>query len=251
MNPPGDAGKRPLPPGLRSRFTELFVDEVTDAKDLSTLVARYFEALPEPNPPIAPMVDFYLEAREAASAWLTDGAGMKPSFSLRTLCRALRSARAFHDSGLKTSCAIVEGALMSFATGLDSRSISWIHGRIMSKLGGAVGVSEKDMSKVSKRPGGRAGKKTMAKASDGQWKEQYIQVETFWLPVGRQQPVDTAQDAGDSGSSVKSLERPKFVIVPSVKANLRALARAVACGSHPVLLQVRFPCRVAAAVRII
>lgn len=41
MNPPTDAGKKDLPPALRSRFTELYVDELEDAADLRLLASRY------------------------------------------------------------------------------------------------------------------------------------------------------------------------------------------------------------------
>ncbi|KAH8092400.1 ATPase [Aureococcus anophagefferens] len=40
MNPAGDAGKRELPPALRSRFTELFVEEPSDDGDLEAIAAR-------------------------------------------------------------------------------------------------------------------------------------------------------------------------------------------------------------------
>ena len=38
MNPATDVGKRDLPPGMRSRFTEIYVDEVRDQEDLMILV---------------------------------------------------------------------------------------------------------------------------------------------------------------------------------------------------------------------
>ena len=41
MNPPTDIGKRELSAVLRSRFTEIFVTELTDVADLQTVVTRY------------------------------------------------------------------------------------------------------------------------------------------------------------------------------------------------------------------
>lgn len=34
MNPSGDIGKKDLPPGLRNRFTEFFVDDLSNRDDL-------------------------------------------------------------------------------------------------------------------------------------------------------------------------------------------------------------------------
>ena len=37
MNPATDTGKHDLPPGLRNRFTELYVDEITEVADIKML----------------------------------------------------------------------------------------------------------------------------------------------------------------------------------------------------------------------
>ena len=59
---------------------------------------------------------------------------------------------------------------------------------------------------------------------------QYTQVEGFWLRCGPIEPVDmTIEDA---------TRRVGFVLVPSVKRNLRNLARAIVSRRFPVLLQV-------------
>jgi midasin len=45
MNPATDVGKKPLPTGLRSRFTEFFVDEIAGHNDLATLIGDYLREL--------------------------------------------------------------------------------------------------------------------------------------------------------------------------------------------------------------
>ena len=45
MNPATDIGKKQLPTGLRSRFTELVVDEISSPQDLTTLVGDYLREL--------------------------------------------------------------------------------------------------------------------------------------------------------------------------------------------------------------
>lgn len=41
MNPATDVGKKQLPPSIRNRFTEFFVDELQSQADLRTLVHSY------------------------------------------------------------------------------------------------------------------------------------------------------------------------------------------------------------------
>lgn len=45
MNPATDVGKKQLPTGLRSRFTEFVVDEISSSHDLATLIGDYLRDL--------------------------------------------------------------------------------------------------------------------------------------------------------------------------------------------------------------
>jgi midasin len=45
MNPATDVGKKQLPTGLRSRFTEFVVDEISSPHDLATLIGDYLREL--------------------------------------------------------------------------------------------------------------------------------------------------------------------------------------------------------------
>lgn len=45
MNPATDVGKKQLPAGLRSRFTEFVVDEIASPQDLATLIGDYLRDL--------------------------------------------------------------------------------------------------------------------------------------------------------------------------------------------------------------
>lgn len=44
MNPI-DVGKKDLPPGLRNRFTEFYVDEIEDKEDLVILTGTYLDVI--------------------------------------------------------------------------------------------------------------------------------------------------------------------------------------------------------------
>lgn len=65
MNPATDAGKRDLPPQLRSRFTEFWVGEPRSRSDLGQMVGSYLAGA-APAPPVEQVVDFYLEAKAEA-----------------------------------------------------------------------------------------------------------------------------------------------------------------------------------------
>ena len=103
MNPVTDCGKTDLAPGLRNRFTELYCDEVTDPQDVKMLVTEYLQPLALASKQIDNIVQFYSKARDLANTKLTNGLGHRPTFSLRTLCRALRIAAKNPCGGVQRS----------------------------------------------------------------------------------------------------------------------------------------------------
>ena len=65
MNPPTDASKKDLPLALRCRFTEIYVDELSDKADLRAVATRYLAtedatAGDDSTQRTATCVDFYL-----------------------------------------------------------------------------------------------------------------------------------------------------------------------------------------------
>lgn len=120
MNPSTDVGKRDLPSGLRNRFTEFFVHELTDKKDLLLLVESYLPDLSFRDKMAESIVGFYLKVRKEAETNLLDGVGHKPHFSLRSLCRALTIASK-NPCGNKLR-SLYEAFCLSFLTQLDAAS---------------------------------------------------------------------------------------------------------------------------------
>lgn len=128
MNPSTDVGKKDLPAGLRNRFTEFFVEELTEKSDLILLVNSYLKDLSVAQNKIENIVKFYLNIRKEATLNLSDGLGHKPHYSLRTLCRALMIAS-------KNKCGTVDRNLyeafcLSFLTQLDTNSYKIVEGMI-------------------------------------------------------------------------------------------------------------------------
>ncbi|PKY01381.1 AAA ATPase [Aspergillus campestris IBT 28561] len=92
MNPATDAGKKDLPPGLRSRFTECYVQPPdSDLDDLLSLIQKYLGDLSLGDSRIvSDLAQLYMETKALSNHnKLTDGAGQRPHFSIRTLVRAL------------------------------------------------------------------------------------------------------------------------------------------------------------------
>ncbi|KAM9562699.1 midasin isoform 4-T5 [Guaruba guarouba] len=201
MNPATDVGKRNLPPGIRNRFTELYVEELRHEGDLQVLIMDYLRGLNVNKNTIQGIVNFYLSVRKEAEAKLVDGTGHRPHYSLRTLCRALRFAASNPCSSIPRS--LYEGFCLSFLTQLDRSSHPVVQKLICQHI---VSGNIKSLLKqqIPKPQGGK-----------------FILVEGYWISAGDKEPtVDES-----------------YVLTPSVKLNLKDIARVVSAGTHPVLIQ--------------
>ena len=208
MNPATDAGKRDLPPGLRSRFTEFYVHSPdTDLNDLLALIQKYLGDLTIRDPRAAPdLAQLYMETKRLSNEnKLTDGAGQRPHFSIRTLVRALIYVLDHaHIYGLRR--AIFEGFSMSFLTVLSLESerslIPLLETHIFSNAKNARSL----LGQTPQPP------------ADG---NEYVQFKHYWMRRGPMAPV----------------EQPHYIITPFIEKNLKNLVRASSTRRFPVLLQ--------------
>lgn len=222
MNPATDAGKKELNPSVRSRFTELYVGEVIDPVELRRIAGLYVAPVlasgnlpPEHSDRVIQLVDVYLKCRELSESSLVDGGGQRPRYTLRTLSRALTAARNMVIAQkLSLSRALYEGFQLAFEGPLDFGS-KLIVRKALSCL--KDGASKSELDQPGRRPGGRQG-------HDG-----YVLVKPFWLATGPLVPVDWSENGGEG--------KPRFILTKTATENLRRLARAVACGPWPVLLE--------------
>ncbi|XP_032235337.2 midasin-like isoform X2 [Nematostella vectensis] len=204
MNPATDVGKKDLPPGIRNRFTEIFVDELEDLSDLKILVVDYLKSLSLSAAVVDGIVRFYLKVRREASEKLTDGTGHKPHYSLRTLCRALRYASTNpHGNAVRS---IYEGFCLSFLTQLDRSSHPVVLSLIRTHILGHVNAAS-----LLNQP--------LPKPKEGS--QDFVNFEGFWVAMGQKPPEVPSH----------------YVLTRTVKENLRDLARVVSGRSFPVLLQ--------------
>ncbi|KAL4968549.1 AAA family ATPase midasin [Aspergillus stella-maris] len=208
MNPATDAGKKDLPPGLRSRFTELYVQSPdNDLDDLLSLIKKYLGDLTlSDSRAVSDLAQMYMEAKNLSNQnKLTDGAGQRPHFSIRTLVRALIYA-ADHAQVYGLRRAIFEGFSMSFLTVLSLESE-----RLLSPL------LEKHIFSNVKNVKALLGQ-TPRPPSDG---TDYVQFKHYWMRRGHLTPE----------------EQPHYIITPFIEKNLKNLVRASSTRRFPVLLQ--------------
>lgn len=208
MNPATDIGKRDLPAGLRSRFTELYVHSPdTNRNDLLSIIDKYIGHISITDAMVVnDVADLYLTAKKLSeSNSIVDGANQRPHFSIRTLSRTLTyAAKIAPIYQLRRS--LYEGFCMSFSTLLDKKSteilLPIIEKYTIVKLKNAKSV----MSQTPPHP------------KDDY---DYIQFRHYWLRKGAFEPE----------------EQPDYIITPYVEKNLLNLTRATAGGRFPILIQ--------------
>lgn len=208
MNPATDVGKRDLPPGLRSRFTELYVASPdTDFANLLAIVTEYIGHLATGDDRVcADVAHLYLESKKLAEGYsLEDGASQKPHFSLRTLTRTLSYVVEIAGVyGFRRS--LYEGFCMGFLTLLSQRSGIELLSLIDKFILGAHRNVRSLLYQIPRQP------------TDGQ---QYVQFRHYWMHRG---PCELE-------------EQPHYIITPFVERNLLNLVRATATRKFPVLIQ--------------
>lgn len=150
-------------------------------------------------------------AKLEADTTLQDGAGHKPAYNLRTLCRALEyAAAATPVYGLQR--ALYDGFAMSFLTQLDPGSAPRLEKLMQQHLVGG-GVSMKALMRAPPTPPGPS----------------HVLFDHFWVETGGA-PLPEGKESDGKGGS--------FVLTPAVTQHLRNLARAVLLRRYPILLQV-------------
>ncbi|KAK4202656.1 putative midasin [Triangularia verruculosa] len=210
MNPATDVGKRDLPLGLRSRFTEIYVQSPDrDKKDLLTIIKTYLKGNNSTIDRLADEVaDLYLEIKRRAEAkQLVDQANEVPHFSLRTLTRVLTYANDVAPVyGLDR--ALYEGFCMCFTTLLSEESEQTVRPLIHQHLLKKSNI----LTQPPKRP------------LDG---KNYISFKNrdknheYFLLQGNHEPI----------------VRDDYIITRYVERNLLNLVRATSTRRYPILIQ--------------
>lgn len=208
MNPSTDIGKRDLPSGIRTKFSEIYVrspDE--DIQDLLFIIESYIKRFAIGDELVAGHIaELYIEAKKLADAnSIVDGANQKPHFSIRTLTRTLTYVRDIVSTyGLRRS--LYEGFCMTFLTLLDDKSEKLLK-PIIEKY--TIGKLKNYKSVISQCP------------PPPSHSEEYVQFKHYWIKKGLQAIKD----------------QPHYIMTPFVEKNMLNLVRAAASRRFPVLIQ--------------
>ncbi|KAK1027794.1 AAA ATPase midasin [Friedmanniomyces endolithicus] len=211
MNPATDVGKKDLPPGIRSRFTELYVESPDkDIKSLQSIVRSYLRAEAAADPAVAVDVSLVYQKTIALAQQnkLVDGAGQMPHFSLRTLTRTLSYAK-FIAPQCSLRRALYEGFQMSFLTFLNAESARSVQPLLEQHLLGKRMNIRSELQKALRKP------------DDGKSYIQGYPGSKHWVHEG----------------SIERLEQPEYILTPFIKTNLENLVRATSTRQFPVLIQ--------------
>ena len=125
MNPGGTVGKKQLPQHIRSRFTEIYMNDMEEESDILFLVGKILEGVGgmQNENLIKGVAKFYLELRDASKACLlqTASGNKRPTFSIRNLCRAMEFIKAAYlDYGMQK--AIFDGITTCLLSQLNAAS---------------------------------------------------------------------------------------------------------------------------------
>ena len=225
MNPATDVGKRELPPGIQSRFTEIHVESPdADVQSLTAIVEVYMRRTPQGLSDqilTASVTELYLEIQRLAhDGTIQDGTGHRPHYSLRTLSRSLD-----HAVVIAPRCsirkALHEGFAMCFFTCLNAKSEDLLHQKVVSTLFASSRDTGIELKKPLRSPqDGMSYVKIPLKTIlvDG---SRELKEESHWLPKGPRE----VQVSGD------------YIVTPYIRRNLGNLIRAVSTRKHPVLIQ--------------
>ena len=214
MNPATDVGKRDLPIGLRSRFTEIYVESPDrNLDDLLGVIKAYLKGTSSNDERAAhDVARLYINTKRLADEKkLVDGANQVPHFSLRTLTRVLSYVIEITPLyGLRRS--LYEGFAMGFLTLLDRESEKILMPLIDHHLLESHGNARSLLSQTPKHPeDGRQYARFMNKNKDRQ----------YWLLQGME----------------KSQVQAHYIRTPSVERNMLNLVRATSTRRFPVLVQ--------------
>ncbi|KAF4625784.1 hypothetical protein G7Y89_g12380 [Cudoniella acicularis] len=214
MNPATDVGKRDLPMGLRSRFTEIYVESPDrDLDDLLCVIKAYLKGTSSNDEKAAhDVARLYLNTKRLADEKrLVDGANQVPHFSLRTLTRVLSYVTEIAPSyGLRR--ALYEGFAMGFLTLLNRDSEKMLMPLINHHLLDSHGNPQSLLAQTPRHPDdGKQYVRFMNKKRDRQ----------YWMLQGLEPPQ----------------EQPHYIITPFVERNMLNLVRATSTRRFPVLVQ--------------
>jgi midasin len=210
MNPATDAGKKELPPNIRSYFTEVEVPPPdADRETLLAVISQYIgPSAVSDKAAIMDVAEFYIAVKAlTANRQIADASNRRPHFSMRTLTRALAFAAEI-ASAYSLRRALWEGCLMAFTMALDVSSAELVTGLAQKHVLNGIRNVRLLLTREPAPPQSRP-------LAD------FVKFGPFYLEKG---------DLAD-------LPTDDYIMTPSVERKLVDLARIISSRKFPVLIE--------------
>jgi midasin len=210
MNPATDAGKKELPPSIRSYFTEVDVPPPdADRETLLAVINQYIgPSAVSDKAAIMDVAEFYIAVKAlTANRQIADASNRRPHFSMRTLTRALTFAAEI-ASAYSLRRALWEGCLMAFTMALDVSSAELVTSLAQKHILNGIRNVRLLLTREPAPPQSRP-------LTD------FVKFGPFYLEKG-----DLAEHPTDD-----------YIMTPSVERKLIDLARIISSRKFPVLIE--------------
>lgn len=210
MNPATDAGKKELPPSIRSYFTEIEVPPPdADRETLLAVITQYIgPSAVSDKAAIMDVAEFYTAVKAlTANRQIADASNRRPHFNLRTLTRALTFAAEI-ASAFSLRRAMWEGCMMAFTMALDVPSTELVTSLAQKHVLNGIRNVRLLLTKEPAPPRSRP-------LTD------FVKFGPFYLEKG-----DMAE-----------LPTDDYIMTPSVERKLIDLARIISTRKFPVLIE--------------
>ena len=210
MNPATDAGKKELPPNIRSYFTEVEVPPPdADRETLLAIINQYIgPSAVSDKAAIMDVAEFYMAVKAlTASRQIADASNRRPHFNMRTLTRALAFAAEI-ASAYSLRRALWEGCLMAFTMALDVSSAELVTSLAQKHVLNGIRNVRLLLTREPAPPQSRP-------LTD------FVKFGPFYLEKG----------------DLPELPTDDYIMTPSVERKLIDLARIISSRKFPVLIE--------------
>lgn len=168
-NPASDYGKKSVPSEMRSKFTEIYVEDVLKKSDIQMIIGHYliqikkeienqseikentsysynYSTDKECNLLIESLTEFYLKIKAMADEF-NNSSGAKPHFCIRTLVRSLQFCRQ-NVRKYPFLRALHDGFHANFLSPLSEESLNEAERILFEKIFGTLGYGKKGINRL-------------------------------------------------------------------------------------------------------
>ena len=220
MNPHhSSAGKKSLNPILRSKMTEIFVDELFQTKDILPIVQiNIHHALKSNKELVTKITEFYLNVKKKQQSLEIHYGTKKPSLGLRNLVRTMKYVYSALNNTKVTfnpNRALYEALMLNFTTQVDEESKI-----LITEMINRIVFNNKKLSNDPASSFNFANKSVV--------KDDFIVIENYVIEKGKFDPLANGAEAN---------WQDKFIMTPTFIKLVKTLASIICCTNYAILIE--------------